>query len=67
MGMYDQEQKEVLNCAKWLSEHGYFGGFRGSGGNISVKSKEGEGTTFIITLPIRIEEGRKGNEGPIGG
>jgi L-ribulose-5-phosphate 4-epimerase len=37
MGMYDQEQKEVLNCAKWLSEHGYFGGFRGSGGNISVK------------------------------
>jgi len=37
MGKYDQEQKAVLDCAKWLSEHGYFGGFRGSGGNISVK------------------------------
>jgi hypothetical protein len=31
MGEYDQEKKEVLGCAKWMSEHGYFGGYRGSG------------------------------------
>jgi len=37
MGTYGQEKKDVLNCAKWLSEHGYFGGYRGSGGNISVR------------------------------
>ena len=37
MGRYDQEKEAVLNCANWLCEHGYFGGCRGSGGNISVR------------------------------
>ena len=37
MGEWDQERKDVLDCAKWMSEHGYFGGYRGSGGNISVR------------------------------
>ncbi len=40
MGEYDQERKEVLGCAKWMSEHGYFGGYRGSGGNISVRIED---------------------------
>ena len=37
MGEWDQQKKDVLECAKWMSEHGYFGGYRGSGGNISVR------------------------------
>ena len=37
MGEWDQEKKDVLDCAKWMSGHGYFGGYRGSGGNISVR------------------------------
>ena len=37
MGEWDQQRKAVLDCAKWMSEHGYFGGYRGSGGNISVR------------------------------
>jgi len=39
MGEWDQEKKDVLVCAQWMSEHGYFGGYRGSGGNISVRIK----------------------------
>jgi len=37
MGEWDQQKKDVLECAKWMCEHGYFGGYRGSGGNISVR------------------------------
>jgi L-ribulose-5-phosphate 4-epimerase len=37
MGKWDRERKAVLDCAKWMSEHGYFGGYRGSGGNISMR------------------------------
>jgi len=37
MGEWDQARKDVLDCAKWMSAHGYFGGYRGSGGNISVR------------------------------
>lgn len=39
MGEWDQEKNDVLVCAQWMSEHGYFGGYRGSGGNISVRIK----------------------------
>ena len=35
-------------------------------GNISVKSKENEGTTFIITLPIRIQEEMNKDENSFG-
>ncbi|MBW2193934.1 MAG: ATP-binding protein [Deltaproteobacteria bacterium] len=35
-------------------------------GNISVKSKEMEGTTFIITLPIRMQEEMSKNENFVG-
>ena len=48
MGEYDQEKKDVLGCAKWMSEHGYFGGYRGSGGNISVRI---EGQPIIAVTP----------------
>ncbi len=36
-------------------------------GSISVKSKENEGTTFIVTLPVRIQKEKDGNENSIGG
>lgn len=34
-GKYNGFKKEVLQCAQWLSEHGFFGGKLGSGGNVS--------------------------------
>lgn len=37
MGQFDKEKEAIVKCARWLSEHGYFGCVRGSGGNISVK------------------------------
>jgi signal transduction histidine kinase len=35
-------------------------------GDMSVKSKANEGTTFTITLPIRIQEGLRNNENSFG-
>ena len=35
-------------------------------GDISVTSKEREGTTFILSLPVRIKEEMSDNEGPFG-
>jgi len=37
MGKYDQAKKDVLACTQWLSEHGYFGALRGTGGNVSLR------------------------------
>jgi ribulose-5-phosphate 4-epimerase/fuculose-1-phosphate aldolase len=37
MGKFQKDKRDILKCARWLSEHGYFGCLRGSGGNISVK------------------------------
>lgn len=37
MGQFDKDKQAIVRCARWLSEHGYFGCVRGSGGNISVK------------------------------
>jgi|WetSurMetagenome_2_1015567.scaffolds.fasta_scaffold573772_1 L-ribulose-5-phosphate 4-epimerase len=37
MGTYDKYKKEVLETSLWLSEHGYFGSLRGTGGNVSVR------------------------------
>lgn len=39
MGKFEKDKQDILKCARWLSEHGYFGCLRGSGGNISVKIK----------------------------
>jgi len=48
MGVCDQEKKDVLDCARWMSEHGYFGGYRGSGGNVSIRI---EGRPIIAVTP----------------
>lgn len=45
---YDREKKDVLDCANWMSEHGYFGGYRGSGGNISARI---EGQPILAVTP----------------
>ena len=37
MGQFDKDKQAIVKCAGWLSEHGYFGCLRGSGGNISIK------------------------------
>jgi L-ribulose-5-phosphate 4-epimerase len=37
MSLYANEKKEVLEASLWLSEQGYFGSLRGSGGNVSVR------------------------------
>ncbi len=42
MGLYDQYQREVLETSLWLSDHGYFGSLRGTGGNVSVRIPDQE-------------------------
>ena len=36
MSEYEAVKSEVLNCARWLCDNGYFGGKLGSGGNVSL-------------------------------
>jgi ribulose-5-phosphate 4-epimerase/fuculose-1-phosphate aldolase len=40
MGKYDSERKAVLEASLWLSEHGFFGSTRGTGGNVSVRIED---------------------------
>lgn len=40
MKNYIEHKKQVLECTLWLSEHGYFGALRGTGGNVSVRIPE---------------------------
>jgi ribulose-5-phosphate 4-epimerase/fuculose-1-phosphate aldolase len=37
MSQYDNDKKDVLAASLWLSDQGYFGSHRGSGGNVSVR------------------------------
>lgn len=37
MTQYENDKKNVLDASLWLSEQGYFGSHRGSGGNVSVR------------------------------
>ncbi len=37
MSQYENDKKNVLEASLWLSDHGYFGSHRGSGGNVSVR------------------------------
>lgn len=40
MSTLDNEKKDILDACLWLSDQGYFGSRRGSGGNISVRLSE---------------------------
>jgi ribulose-5-phosphate 4-epimerase/fuculose-1-phosphate aldolase len=54
MTKYESYQKNVLEASLWLSEQGYFGSHRGSGGNVSVRVNE---TAMAITpSSIRYQE-----------
>ncbi len=43
---YRAYKKEVLDASLWLSQHGYFGSLRGSGGNVSARIDD---STMAIT------------------
>jgi L-ribulose-5-phosphate 4-epimerase len=40
MDKYSKEKNEILNCARWLSDHGYFASQRRTGGNVSTVIKQ---------------------------
>lgn len=52
MSLYDQYKKEVLETSLWLSEHGYFGSLRGTGGNVSVRIT---GEDLIAVTPSSVK------------
>ncbi len=47
MSKYDQSRKEVLEACLWLSDHGFFGSLRGTGGNVSMRT--GDGNLMAVT------------------
>ncbi|MBI5896538.1 MAG: class II aldolase/adducin family protein, partial [Desulfobacterales bacterium] len=46
MTTYETCKKDVLAASLWLSEQGYFGSLRGSGGNVSMR---GDKESMVIT------------------
>jgi L-ribulose-5-phosphate 4-epimerase len=54
MTKYDNYKKNVLKASLWLSEHGYFGSHRGTGGNVSVRIDEA--TMAITPSSVRYQE-----------
>lgn len=54
MSRFDEEKKEVLDACLWLSEHGFFGSLRGSGGNVSVRLSQG--AMAITPSGVRYQE-----------
>ena len=55
MGSYDRYKEEVLETSLWLSDHGYFGSLRGTGGNVSVRI-EGEGLMAVTPSSLKYNE-----------
>jgi ribulose-5-phosphate 4-epimerase/fuculose-1-phosphate aldolase len=49
---YDQYKKEVLETSLWLSDHGYFGSLRGTGGNVSLRI---EGKELMAVTPSSVK------------
>ena len=54
MATYENEKKNVLAASLWLSEQGYFGSLRGSGGNVSVKVSDN--AMAITPSSVRYQE-----------
>lgn len=52
MGQYDRYRQEVLEASLWLSDHGFFGSSRGTGGNVSVRI---EGTSLMAVTPSSVK------------
>ena len=40
MGKFESYRQAVLEASLWLSDHGYFGSTRGTGGNVSVRIEQ---------------------------
>lgn len=73
---YSKYKKEVRQAGIWLSQQGYFGSLRGSGGNVSVRieGKKGMAITpsgvryrdmtdkdiFVVDFDLTVMEGRRG-------
>jgi len=47
MSSYTKYKTKIIENARWLSDHGYFGALRGTGGNVSMRV-DGE-DSFVIT------------------
>ena len=52
--LYRHDRKMVLDACMWLSEQGYFGSLRGSGGNVSVRINDG--AMAVTPSGIRYQE-----------
>ncbi|OPL16735.1 MAG: hypothetical protein AVO39_00135 [delta proteobacterium MLS_D] len=55
MSVYETYQKEVLQAGLWLSEHGFFGSLRGTGGNVSVRIA-GEDLMAVTPSSVKYHE-----------
>ncbi len=55
MSRYGSYKKEMLEASLWLSEHGYFGSQRGSGGNVSVRI-DGEASMAVTPSSARYQD-----------
>ena len=55
MSSYEKCRKEVLETSLWLSEHGYFGSLRGTGGNVSVRI-DGEDLMAVTPSSVKYHE-----------
>ncbi len=55
MGEYETCQKEVLEASLWLSENGFFGSLRGTGGNVSVRT-EGKDVMAVTPSSVKYQE-----------
>lgn len=55
MSRFDKIKSEIVTCACWLSEHGYFGGLINTGGNVSVRIPDQEAIA-ITPSGIRYQE-----------
>ncbi len=55
MGKFEKYQNEVLEASLWLSDNGYFGSLRGTGGNVSVRI-DGEDLMAITPSSVKYHE-----------
>lgn len=54
MMIYGKEREDVLEASLWLSEQGYFGSHRGTGGNVSIRV--GEAAMAITPSSVRYSD-----------
>jgi glutamate-1-semialdehyde 2,1-aminomutase len=55
MGQYDSYKKNIIEASLWLSENGFFGSKRGTGGNVSTRIT-GESAMAITPSSAKYQE-----------